>query len=424
MNKYLAQFLLLFLLMLSWWANDLLAQPVLPAPANDLSWLDATTGEPLFTIDDIVRFDWGRQLFELDAARAGDLLALPLSVDGFREFILKDSEGVIYRGRFYRSSATVGYAGAVILLDQGATKKLPAAPFFKIFAGYRTGADDVVKDQALLSERLRLPLQTSGKLAPIPEAETPIKSTWSSHGWVGGEEALKASVVLFPDTFVVGKAAYLHFLLYKGNRTDFVFDQLRIEAFCSSATSLFTSHQLLVTANAPLPANRIYIGKFYPWKGVLPDIPTDDANRPPVINSSSLPRYTKDAANENYVGEMIVSLQIDVEGKIAKIDVLKSSDREDLDRSVMRALVKWSFTPAVRNGAIIESKLAVRFGFSNGEVTQTVLPADPVAVSAPAGPLKLLITITAMKKDGDKYVPIDSWNLPEREIILLPATTN
>lgn len=419
MVKFFGKFLLISLVLLCALSNTLLAQQPPPAPA--LSWQDATTGETLFSSDDIVRFDWGRQLFELDVTRAGDLLALPLSVDGFREFILKDAEGVIYRGRFYRSSATVGYAGAVILLDQGPTKKLPAAPFFKVFAGYRTGADDVVKDKALLSERLRLPLQTAGKLAPIPEAESPIKSVWSSHGWVGGEEALKASVVLFPDTFVVGKPSYLHLLLYKGTRTDFVFDQLRIEANFSSATSLFTSKQLLAVVNPPLTANRIYVGKFFPWKGVLPDIPTDDANRPAVIKSSQLPRYTKDAVNENFRGEMVVALQIDVEGKITKIDVTQSSEREDIDRSAMRAFAKWNFTPAVRNGKIIESTLVVRFHFDNGEVKQEILPAEPIAVSAAAGPLKLIITISAFKKAGDKFTLIDAWDLPEREIILLPA---
>lgn len=419
MTKYLAKFLLISLVAICALSNSLFAQQLPPAAA--LSWQDAATGETLFSSDDIVRFDWGRQLFELDVVRAGDLLALPLSVEGFREFILKDAEGVIYRGRFYRSSATAGYAGAVILLDQGTTKKLPAAPFFKVLSGYRTGADEGVKEQALLSERLRLPLQTAGKLAPIPEAESPIKSIWSSHGWVGGEEALKASVVLFPETIVVGKAAYLHLLLYKGTRTDFVFDQLRIEVNFSSATTLFTSKQLLAVVNPPLTANKIYVGKFFPWKGVLPDIPTDDANRPAIINSSQLPRYTKDALNENFRGEMVVALKIDVAGKVANIDVLQSSEREDLDRSAVRVLAKWIFTPAVRNGKIIESTSTVRFHFNNGEVKQEILPPEPIAVISPAGPLKLIITITAFKKNGDKFTPIDSWNLPEREIVLLPA---
>ena len=397
-------------------------QALLEAEQSPIAWVDASTGTTLFTLDDIVRFDWGKQMFELAPRRATELLALPLSVDGFRDFLLKDAEGVIYRGRLYRSSATAGYDGSVILLDQGQQKKLPAAPFFQINGGYLTGAaaDNV---QQRLSERLRVPLEQAGKLAPIYAAEMPMKSVWSAHAWVGGEQGLKASLVLFPSTFVLDRFAYMHLLLYKGNRTDFQFDQLRIEASCTSPTTPFTSHHLLATIDAPLPANGIYVCKFTPWQGTLPEIPMNDANRPVIITNIQLPRYTKDALNEHYQGTMTMLLAIDEAGQLDKIDVLQSSGREDLDRAAQRAVTRWTFTPAVRDGKLIPNQLKITLTFKDGEVSHHALPPEPVAVSAAPGPLKMLITVTALKKQNGTMAPFDSWTLPEREIIILPSET-
>jgi hypothetical protein len=40
-----------------------------------VEWVDQTSGRVLFTLADIVRFDWDRQVFELKHERAMDLMA-------------------------------------------------------------------------------------------------------------------------------------------------------------------------------------------------------------------------------------------------------------------------------------------------------------------------------------------------------------
>lgn len=397
-------------------AQNAASAPADPVPA--LSFVDAENGGILFTLDDITRFDWDRQLFELTPARASELLALP--VVQRRDFAVKDRDGVIYRGRFYRSSTTEGegYDGSTILIDQGPLKELPASPFFTISGGYPT-ADGAHKDDRF-SPRLKAILAQAGKLTTITDAELPVQRLWSGHTWVGGEQVLKASAVLFPNTFRVGKDAYLHLLLYKGQHPDFAYDKMVLVATCSANAGNFQSKQEILSITPPLLDNGIYVCKFRPWEAQVTPL-ADATHSLPQLKSGAQPRYPKDALNDDREGVATVAVQISADGKVGDVSLTQPSGVADIDSAVTRAVAKMAFTPAVENGKAVRSLLKLQYRFADRKVQQIILPPEPITVTAKPGPMDLALEIIVYKKDGEIFTPTGSWPLPSRKITLLPA---
>lgn len=387
--------------------------------APPLVWIDAETGSTLFTINDVVRVDWDKQLYEITPERATELLSLPIIQR--RDFAVKDRDGVIYRGRFYRTAAAggEGYDGTTVLIGQDAMKTLPALPFFTVSGGYPTGGGTHDRDR--FSPRVHDPLAKAGLLATIPDAQLPYKRFWSGHAWVGGEQVIKASAVLFEETFRTGQDAYLHLLLYKGQHPDFVFDKMIVTATCTSEDGSFVTKQDLLTILPPLLDNGIYVGKFRPWEGMV--VPSgDNKNQPVGIKQSQLPRYPKDALNENKEGVVIVAITVGDDGKPDDISLVQSSKNVEIDKSALRTVKRWQFIPATIAGQADKGVIRVSFNFAAGKVEQTVLPPDPVKVTAKPGMMNLALTITALKKDGNTFTPIGSWPLPSRKIKLLDTT--
>ncbi len=96
------------------------AQAPADTQAVELSWVDEVTGETLFTVEDIVRFDWERQVFELERSRAMDLTARFRTYGQCRGFRVQDAQGIIYRGSFFSAASSMAYRGPTILMDGGA----------------------------------------------------------------------------------------------------------------------------------------------------------------------------------------------------------------------------------------------------------------------------------------------------------------
>ncbi|HEY3378946.1 MAG TPA: energy transducer TonB [Armatimonadota bacterium] len=382
-----------------------------------LVFADADSGAPLFTLSDILRFDWDRQLCELTPESATRLLALPVVQQ--RDFIVKDHEGVIYRGRFSRSSSNIGYDGPTILIDQGATKALPASPFVTISGGYPTGGG--AHDRDRFSPRVYTLLAKAGVLASIPDDELPTQRLWSGHAWVGGEQVIKASAVLFPGTFRVGKTAYTHVLLFKGQHPDFAFDKLVVTATCSADGGKFSSKQEILTITPPLLDNGIYICRFRPWEGSVLRMPDDQANVPASVTVFPPLSYPKDALNESREGVVIVTADVDEAGKLASVEVQQGAGSADFDRSAVRAVQRATFTPALFDGHPTRGEVRLQVVFAKGKGSYTVLPPDPVKVTAKPGPMEITFTVVAFQKDGATFTPIGNWTLPPRQIMLLPA---
>ncbi|MFW6108692.1 MAG: hypothetical protein ACOC8D_02650, partial [bacterium] len=151
------------------WAMKEVAARAPAAPAREAGvqgaaglprWADSRTGEVWFSVGDIVRFDWEKQLFELSRRRAMGVMVNELRLR--RKFTLRDGQGVIYRGAFTSPASSFGFAEPAIVL--GPLGDGPRPPLFRIDAGYPGkigGRDD------RFAPRLKAALERAGVLAAI-----------------------------------------------------------------------------------------------------------------------------------------------------------------------------------------------------------------------------------------------------------------
>ena len=176
------------------------------APRPDrLHWVAKDSGEILFSLDDIVRFDWSRQVFELTREKAMDFMAwqAPHVGGSRREFKVQNSETVFYEGRAINPASSIPYDGPTIIEP---STDLPP-PLFEIRAGYPEALGET--DQRFHA-RLQAALAKAGKLAAIPTVEklNPIAKTSSE--WVGERDRMRIRAEIFPETFRIGAKARAH----------------------------------------------------------------------------------------------------------------------------------------------------------------------------------------------------------------------
>ena len=96
-----------------------------PRPVS-LKWIEAESRHTLFTVDDIVRFDWEKQLFELQRDAAIDLMMLPPALE--HEFIVVAAGSEICRGQLVSSSSSKTYQGPTIVVDSISGASAAALP--------------------------------------------------------------------------------------------------------------------------------------------------------------------------------------------------------------------------------------------------------------------------------------------------------
>jgi len=172
-------------------------------PAAVLRWVDDETGQMLFTVRDIVRFDWEQQIFELSRRRAMDLLANQYGLS--RPFRVYDSSGVIYRGTFVSSLASMTFDGPVIVV--GSIIKNIQPPLYRIDGGYPQGPE---RDEIRFSERMKMALADAGVFCEIDLTKPPAPFTSIMSEWAGEKERPRVLVELFPETFQIGEMTRIH----------------------------------------------------------------------------------------------------------------------------------------------------------------------------------------------------------------------
>lgn len=173
---------------------------------STIKWIDEESGEELFDIGDIVRFDWNKQVFELTRRSAMDFMAElgSLGVYG-RKFILKDGMTVIYDGTLVNPISSFAFVGPVIRSTLPDDNVKP--PLFKIGGGYPR---DSAKGDSRFSGRLNKVLNQAGLLGEIDLKNPPALIKKDSHGWYGIKGGLRVWVDVFPETFRLRRTARAH----------------------------------------------------------------------------------------------------------------------------------------------------------------------------------------------------------------------
>jgi TonB family protein len=112
---------------------------------------------------------------------------------------------------------------------------------------------------------------------------------------------------------------------------------------------------------------------------------------PPAVLDHVDPVYPTSALPGQKHADVVLALTVDIDGHVSKIDVLQSGSA-DLDEAAIIAARQWTFTPAMRGGKPVASRIKVPFHFAPPalppEVVETKrsddeLPVHPAVQAAP-----------------------------------------
>jgi TonB family protein len=84
---------------------------------------------------------------------------------------------------------------------------------------------------------------------------------------------------------------------------------------------------------------------------------------PPEVIDHVDPIYPESALKERRHADVVLTLTIDADGHVSKVDVAQSGG-PDLDEAAIVAGRQWTFTPAMRNGKPVASRIKVPFHFA------------------------------------------------------------
>ena len=85
---------------------------------------------------------------------------------------------------------------------------------------------------------------------------------------------------------------------------------------------------------------------------------------PPMPISRPAPAYPGSALRRGESGEVLVRVQVGVDGKPDHVEVVRGSGSRALDRAATQGVKKWRFEPARRGGQAVEGTVQVPIVFS------------------------------------------------------------
>ncbi|GGK06736.1 energy transducer TonB [Luteimonas terricola] len=119
-----------------------------------------------------------------------------------------------------------------------------------------------------------------------------------------------------------------------------------------------------------------------PWEPAAPGAPAAQAiprdgpaaAAPPVELSASSPvpirspgpSYPARALRRGESGEVLLRIHVDARGVPDRVEVAASSGSRDLDRAAQRAVQRWRFRPAMRDGTPVAGVVTVPINFDSG----------------------------------------------------------
>jgi TonB family protein len=111
--------------------------------------------------------------------------------------------------------------------------------------------------------------------------------------------------------------------------------------------------------------------------------PAPSSATPPVVIQHVDAEYPTSALAERKHADVVVAVTVDADGHVSKVDVLQSGGA-DLDEAATVAVRQWVFSPAMRDGKPVASRIKVPFHFAPPapppDVIETRTPADQLPV--------------------------------------------
>ena len=228
-----------------------------------LVWRDTETKHVIFTSDDIISFDWEKQIFSLKLDATIDFLAWISSPRGqYKRLYVEDAQGPIYQAHWVSMISSLGFSGPVY-------SQLYPNPLFLIANGYPGGIDDTAKGQdPRFALRLKNELKKAGKLLPFElvwySAGSIIKTT--GHDWKNVGEDLRVRVEYFENTFLIGETARAHIFFADGKKTRQELDSLLFIITLIANDGTFKSEVITPAIPVSEIEDDFYECKFAPWE--------------------------------------------------------------------------------------------------------------------------------------------------------------
>ncbi len=127
---------------------------------------------------------------------------------------------------------------------------------------------------------------------------------------------------------------------------------------------------------------------------------------PPVVVHHADAVYPGAALKERKHADVILTLTVDTDGHVSKVDVAQSGGA-DLDEAATVAARQWIFTPAMRGGKPVASRIRVPFHFAPPEAAPEIvetakpdeLPASPATTQAPVAATTARSTLVPAASD-------------------------
>ncbi len=83
----------------------------------------------------------------------------------------------------------------------------------------------------------------------------------------------------------------------------------------------------------------------------------------PVAKKTVAPEYPEDARQNGIEGRVILSGIVETDGSVSSIQVLKSSNRSDMDDAAIAAFQQFEFEPGKVDGQPVRTRIVVPFQF-------------------------------------------------------------
>jgi hypothetical protein len=185
-----------------------------------LVWRDSQTKKVIFTSDDIISFDWEKQVFLLKLDAEIDFVAwISSPLGGVRGLFVEDSQGVIYQGCWVHWASSYGCSNPMY-------RDPLYKPYYSItnrFALEKDSTNDIRFDP-----RLKENLKNANKLWPIDTSEY---RSWLSLNTINSEQGkvgkdLQVRLEIYENTFQIGRMARTHLFFYGGEKTKQQVDSL------------------------------------------------------------------------------------------------------------------------------------------------------------------------------------------------------
>jgi hypothetical protein len=242
-------------------------------PSPPVIWVDAKTQQVLFTLNDIIVFDWDHQVFELKLNAALDFRAWMVKGQ-YRELLVKDNLGTIYRGQWVNPVLSKGFSGPTY--HSMGTNRL-----FLISNGYGGGTPPPRLENGDLrfSDRLYKELKKAGLLGTIASIKTvgdtkilELSETYDHRridsinlGWHDCGKGLRIGVEYFADTFRIGEEARAHLFFSADEKSVSWVDDIVFEIKFTANEGQFRSDIRMEGISPSVIADGIYVCRFRPW---------------------------------------------------------------------------------------------------------------------------------------------------------------